>query len=394
MKIIDKVALILLSDENNNFTTTKGQLLVARSQGKKLFYLPGGKREPGETDIQTLLREIQEELNTNIPHNTIQYANTFEAPADGKKHTFVRITCYYAHVDTPPQASNEIVELQWVSLDDKHTCSVATQMIMDWLYTQGKIQAPATTPSIGIGTMNDYEWVVFDADNTLFRFLDFTGLQRMFDKEWNMTFTHAHYDEYKELNLQLWKAYENGAITAEQLRNDRFKQWAKTLNTTSEKLNIQFLDAMAIVCPPLPGAESLLSALHKKAKLAIITNGFTSMQKVRLDKNKLSNYIDFVLSSEAAGAAKPNKEIFEQALQMMGNPHPSKVLMVGDNPESDIKGAKRLGMATCLLDESNSASPLDLACQSDHAVSSLPQLLDTLERTPPQNESINSHERT
>ena len=381
MKIIDKVALILLADESNNVRITKGQLLVARAQGKKLFHLPGGKQEPGETDIQTLQRKAQEELNTNITDNTIQYANTFEAPADGKKHTFVRIACYYAHVDALPQASHEIEELQWVSLDDKNTCSVATQMIMDWLYTQGKIHAAKTLPTIGIGTIKDYEWVVFDADNTLFRFLDFTGLQRMFAKEWSMVFTEAHYDEYKDLNLQLWKAYEDAKITAEQLRNDRFKQLAKTLNTTSEILNTQFLDAMAIVCPPLPGAESLLSALHKKAKLAIITNGFTSMQKVRLEKNRLSSYINFVLSSEAAGAAKPNKEIFEQALQKMGNPHPSTVLMVGDNPESDIKGAKRFGIATCLLDESNSVSPVNPECQADHTVSSLPQLQDTLERT-------------
>ncbi len=50
---IDKIAWVSI---------TQGQLLCARSKGKDIFYLPGGKREPGESDADTLLREIDEEL--------------------------------------------------------------------------------------------------------------------------------------------------------------------------------------------------------------------------------------------------------------------------------------------------------------------------------------------
>ena len=35
-----------------------GKILCARPRGKDIFYIPGGKREGAETDLQTLLREI------------------------------------------------------------------------------------------------------------------------------------------------------------------------------------------------------------------------------------------------------------------------------------------------------------------------------------------------
>jgi 8-oxo-dGTP pyrophosphatase MutT (NUDIX family) len=57
MTLIDKVALIRLAD---------GKILSTRSRGKDVYYLPGGKREPGETDVQTLARENREELDVAI----------------------------------------------------------------------------------------------------------------------------------------------------------------------------------------------------------------------------------------------------------------------------------------------------------------------------------------
>ena len=50
MTLIDKVAWIRLAD---------GKILSTRSRGKDVYYLPRGKREPGETDVQTLVREIR-----------------------------------------------------------------------------------------------------------------------------------------------------------------------------------------------------------------------------------------------------------------------------------------------------------------------------------------------
>jgi len=141
MKIIDKIALILVSKENGSSISKAGQLLVARSKGKTLFYIPGGKRDEGESDHETLCREIDEELDVSIIKDSIEYANTFEAPADAKDDSIVRIACYYAEIKGTPCPCQEIEELKWVALEDKDQCSLITQHIMDWLYETNKIHS-------------------------------------------------------------------------------------------------------------------------------------------------------------------------------------------------------------------------------------------------------------
>ena len=102
MKKIDKIALILISNENGADASQPGKLLVARSKGKALFYIPGVKRDEGESDHETLCLEIDEELDVSVILETIEYANTFEAPADEKENAVVRIACYYAQVEGTP----------------------------------------------------------------------------------------------------------------------------------------------------------------------------------------------------------------------------------------------------------------------------------------------------
>jgi len=72
---IDKLAWIYVKDK---------KILTTRSKNKDTYYIPGGKREPGESDEAALIREIQEELSVDIIPETITYVNTFEAQAHGK----------------------------------------------------------------------------------------------------------------------------------------------------------------------------------------------------------------------------------------------------------------------------------------------------------------------
>ena len=88
MRNIDKVAWVRVED---------GRVLAARSRGKDTFYLPGGKREPGESDIDTLVREVTEELSVTVVRGTESLVGTFEAPAHGRDpDVVVRMTCYTA----------------------------------------------------------------------------------------------------------------------------------------------------------------------------------------------------------------------------------------------------------------------------------------------------------
>ncbi len=129
---IDKLALITLKDH---------KVLAVRSYGKTLFYMPGGKRENDETDEAALIREISEELNVSIQPESIRYAATFEAQADGKPAgTVVRLTCYFADFDGNATAAAEIEELRYLSSADLSVCSKAAELVVNWLLSEDLIK--------------------------------------------------------------------------------------------------------------------------------------------------------------------------------------------------------------------------------------------------------------
>lgn len=158
-----------------------------------------------------------------------------------------------------------------------------------------------------------WDWIFFDADETLFTFDSFSGLQRMF-LDYSVTFTAEDFQDYQAVNKPLWVDYQNGAITSLQLQHQRFDSWAERLNVPPGELNDAFMNAMAEICAPLPGAVSLLNALQGKVRMGIITNGFTSLQQTRLERTGLRDHFDLLIISEQVGVAKPDARIFDYAL--------------------------------------------------------------------------------
>ncbi|MGV0854203.1 NUDIX hydrolase [Empedobacter brevis] len=129
MKIIDKLAWIEL--KNNTILSTK-------SYGKDKYYIPGGKRETGETDEQALLREINEELSVTLDSQTLRYLGTFEAQAHGHAEgIIVRMTCYTAAYTGELEVSAEIEEMKWLNHSDKDKISEVDQLIFDHLKENG-----------------------------------------------------------------------------------------------------------------------------------------------------------------------------------------------------------------------------------------------------------------
>jgi 5'-nucleotidase len=208
--------------------------------------------------------------------------------------------------------------------------------------------------------MKTYEWILFDADDTLFHFDAFSGLKRMFS-QFGVTFTELDYQEYQATNKALWVEYQLGMISAPALQQQRFTLWAEKLAVAPQALNSAFLAAMAEICMPLEGAPSLLNALQGKARLGIITNGFTELQQARLKRTGLGNHFELRVISEQVGVAKPHIDIFEHALSAMGNPSRQQVLMVGDTPESDILGGMNAGLDTCWVNTHKKPLPEGIA---------------------------------
>ncbi|KFA98307.1 pyrimidine 5'-nucleotidase [Vibrio sp. ER1A] len=220
-----------------------------------------------------------------------------------------------------------------------------------------------------------YDWILFDADETLFHFDSFGGMKLMFER-FGVNFSRDDYEEYQLVNKPLWVDYQDGKITAEQLKHIRFEGWATKLGITPLEMNSAFLEAMADICTLLPGAKELLDALNGQAKLGIITNGFTELQAIRLERTGLSDYFEHVVISEEVGVAKPDYGIFQHAHQLMGLPSKSKILMVGDNPDSDVLGGLNFGIETCWLNTQGYPRPEGIA--PHYEVTSLAELKTTL----------------
>ncbi len=132
MKEIDKIALIYLEDK---------KVLSTLSKGKDTFYLPGGKRENNETDIETLIRECKEELTVDIKKDTVKYFGTFEAQAHGKAEgIIVKMTCYFAKFNGDVKPSSEIEKVEWLTYNDLNKISPVDKLIFNDLHNKGLLK--------------------------------------------------------------------------------------------------------------------------------------------------------------------------------------------------------------------------------------------------------------
>ena len=128
-QIIDKLAWIHIVD---------GKILSTRTKGKTKYYIPGGKREAGETDAQALVREIKEELTVDIELGTLHFIGIFEAQADGHKPgILVRMTCYSANYFGKLKADSEIEEVAWLNYSDIDQVAEVDILIFEFLHEKG-----------------------------------------------------------------------------------------------------------------------------------------------------------------------------------------------------------------------------------------------------------------
>ncbi|GAB3028629.1 pyrimidine 5'-nucleotidase [Bowmanella dokdonensis] len=222
-----------------------------------------------------------------------------------------------------------------------------------------------------------YQWILFDADETLFDFDAFNGLKLAFD-QFELEFAEQDFDLFLEVSLPLWRDYQDGRISSTELQRRRFLHWADKHGLDAEHINSQFILSMAHSSKLLPGAAELLDTLSGRATLGIITNGFTQMQQIRLDNNKVSHHFTHLVISEQVGVAKPHPGIFEHTFQLLGNPPREQILMVGDNVHADVLGGINAGIHTCWLNHHGQPRPEGI--EPHHEVKDLYELNNLLTR--------------
>ncbi len=171
---------------------------------------------------------------------------------------------------------------------------------------------------------------------------DDRGLIRYFDN------FDQFFDIYAHRNIELWELYGKGEITKEYLSKERFRYPLSRMGVNDEELaeqiGQQYLDNLPTKTALMPHAIELLDYLtEKKYPLTIISNGFVEVQYRKMRSSNIGHYFNHVVLSEATGALKPDKQIFEYALKLNGA-KADEAIMIGDSYAADIIGAQNAGI--------------------------------------------------
>ena len=209
-----------------------------------------------------------------------------------------------------------------------------------------------TTP-LGEGG-KQYHHLFFDLDHTLW---DFEAnaratLEELFInlklKERGVYDFDLFHKNYLVHNEKLWEHYRNGLVRQDELRIKRMRLSLLDFKIADESLakemSVRFLDLLPTRTILFPYSKEILVYLMDKGyALHLITNGFEHTQHSKLKYSGLSNFFKEVITSEGSNSLKPNKEIFDFALEK-ARASIDESIMIGDSIEVDIIGAMNVGM--------------------------------------------------
>ena len=201
--------------------------------------------------------------------------------------------------------------------------------------------------------------VFFDLDHTLWDFeknsaLAFENVFKMQHISVNMT---DFLSFYVPINREYWEKYRKDEVTQKILRYGRLKDTFDLLKFSIDDDLIVFLSEQYIHYLPkynhlFEGTIEILDYLKPKYNLHIITNGFAEIQDSKLNNSYITHYFKTITNSEMAGVKKPNKMIFEYALDLAKAKKESSI-MIGDCIEADVQGALDAGLDAILFNENN-----------------------------------------
>ena len=184
----------------------------------------------------------------------------------------------------------------------------------------------------------------------------------------------GHAESFRRINLELWASVERGERTPQQVKTLRFERLVAqaALKADHAAMADAYAAGLAAHGDLYPGAREVLALLRRHAKLALVTNGLSEVQRARVERTGILDFFDAVVISAEVGAAKPASEIFDITFDRLGNPDRDAAVMVGDNLASDILGGTRYGIATCWYNpRGRSAGPDDRFCHEIRALEEL-----------------------
>jgi FMN phosphatase YigB (HAD superfamily)/ribulose-5-phosphate 4-epimerase/fuculose-1-phosphate aldolase len=195
-----------------------------------------------------------------------------------------------------------------------------------------------------------YNGLIFDLDGTLYNYdkCHETALRDVLEflvsLSNNLSYNLIH-DIYSSISAKLKN--ELGLTASAHNKSIYFKHLLENLNvsyTLLPELNSLYWHSFYQTMKCYEGVKEFMrwnKTLGKK--IGILTDYETEYQIIKLKQLGLVEYIDVIVTSEEVGIEKPSEQMFQTILRKM-NLHASEVIMLGDNYEKDIRGARQLNI--------------------------------------------------
>jgi putative hydrolase of the HAD superfamily len=209
--------------------------------------------------------------------------------------------------------------------------------------------------------VSKYKHIFFDLDRTLWDF-DANSREALHEifhvlkLDQYFSSTSEFVDIYHQHNAKLWEDYRHGKLNKKALRSLRFDLTLRDVRVNDPELAMtigeHYLRLSTEKTLVFPFAFEILDYLFPKYPLYILTNGFRDTQFNKLKNTGLGNYFTHVFTSETIGFNKPHPEIFQWAINSV-NARKKECIMVGDDFEVDILGAKSYGIDQVFFNPDN-----------------------------------------
>ena len=230
--------------------------------------------------------------------------------------------------------------------------------------------------------MKKYEFLLFDADDTL---LDF---RRSEARAISLTLSHFGIEptaesvaRYSEINRRLWRLYDEGKMERPRVLTQRFEEFFATLGRECDGQTVEdfYRARLREAGYAIPGAAELIGELRGKYRLFIITNGLAETQRQRLAAAGLWDKFERVFISEETGHRKPELEFFDYVAARIPGFERARALIIGDSPSSDIALAAAAGVDSVFFDRARRGFPESAPHRPTYIVSDYDALRGILE---------------
>jgi YjjG family noncanonical pyrimidine nucleotidase len=217
-------------------------------------------------------------------------------------------------------------------------------------------------------------YILFDLDDTLF---DHTHASRA-------ALAHLHDSHFPEVAFEMFvhehvrlleihhHRFLNGELTMDQARAARmrelFSMFGRPIDdATALDVGAQYRREHQNNRQLVDGARELLDALAGRVRLGIVTNNSVAEQMEKLRTLDIGRYFDTLVMSEDVGIAKPDKRIFEIALERMGAAA-HETVMIGDSFSADIEGARNANIPALWFNRKEQETPVFTGVSSQKAL--------------------------